>query len=222
MVAIRWCPDPTGRFPERPYYEDGELDKACESIVVEFLKRRHRKIEYPIRTDDLTVMIEEHVRDLDLYADLSHRGEDVQGEIVFSTKGKPAVRIIESLQDPRRENRLRTTLTHEFGHVKFHNYLYGLYPTSEAPCCTEGSMIHAPAYDWMEWQAGYCCGAFLMPARALQRTVRDARRSAGIRGEMVNVTSPEGRFLTAQVVTAFQVSEEAARVRLKQRRYLSD
>lgn len=218
---IRWVPDPTGRFPQRPFYEDGALDRECESVVEEFLRRRRGGpvVSYPITTDELTVMIEEHVQDLDLFADLSHRGPKVQGETVFSPKGKPTVRIIEALQDPRRENRLRTTLTHEFGHVKFHNYLYGLYPSVAAPCCTEETMLNASSYDWMEWQAGYCCGAFLMPIRTLDRTVKRIKRESRIR-DIPDAASSEGSLLISEVQAGFQVSEEAARVRLTKLGYL--
>jgi hypothetical protein len=38
---------------------------------------------------------------------------------------KPRVRIAAHLwEGSSRENRLRPTLAHEFGHVHFHNYLY--------------------------------------------------------------------------------------------------
>ena len=42
----------------------------------------------------------------------------------FPNQG-PKVSISEKLaNDERRENRLRTTLTHEFGHVHFHRHLW--------------------------------------------------------------------------------------------------
>ena len=36
-------------------------------------------------------------------------------------------------------------------------------------------MIGASERDWMEWQAGYACGAILMPAAALLETVKRFR-----------------------------------------------
>lgn len=217
---MRWCPDPTGRFPERPFYEKVELDQECERRIENFLGKR-RKVQYPITTNELCILIEEAAAELDLYADLSHRGPNVQGETAFATKGKPTVRIIEELQDPRRENRLRTTLTHELAHVVFHNYLYGLYLGVPSPCCTEASMLGAPMVDWMEWQAGYCSGSFLMPARALTRVIRDAQHDRRISGSP-SVATTEANHLIERVMEAFQVSTDAARVRLLHRGTLTE
>jgi len=66
-------------------------------------------------------MIEQNGADLDPYADLSVHGADVEGMTEFFPNRGPKVSISEKLSnDGRRENRFRTTLTHEFGHVKFH------------------------------------------------------------------------------------------------------
>lgn len=50
---MRHLPDPTGRVPYRPYYEPGELDAECESIVRELLVDLHGSVRFPIQTDDL-------------------------------------------------------------------------------------------------------------------------------------------------------------------------
>jgi len=42
-----------------------------EQIVVDFLTAQHHKIQFPITTDDLTILIERDAEDLDPYADLS-------------------------------------------------------------------------------------------------------------------------------------------------------
>src|SRR4029077_8999092 len=76
-------------------------------------------------------------------------------------------------EDSRMENRLRTTLTHEYGHVKFHSPLweadsatadlFGKRPERMSISCKRENIVGATEYDWMEWQAGYVCGAVLMP-----------------------------------------------------------
>lgn len=117
--------DPSGRFDRRPHYEPYELDDLCEQLIEGFLQERYRRVEYPISTEDLTLLIERDIDDYDSAADLSDLGEDVEGVTDFFLKKKPRVRIAAHLWDhPSRENRLRTTLTHEFGHVRLHNYLY--------------------------------------------------------------------------------------------------
>jgi hypothetical protein len=74
--SIRWIKDPTGRFPERPFYRQEDLDSLSEEWVVDFLMERYGKVEFPVSTEDLTVMIERDTSDLDQYADLSEEGEE--------------------------------------------------------------------------------------------------------------------------------------------------
>lgn len=122
---MKWVADPTGRFRCRPHYDRAELDSECERMVSRFLEQRHGKSAFPISTDDLTVMIEQDTSDLDLYADLSGEGEDVEGLTDFFLHRRPAVKLAQELSlDSRRLNRLRTTLAHEYGHVKFHTFLW--------------------------------------------------------------------------------------------------
>ena len=195
---MRWLPDPTGRFKYRPYYDQEELDTECEDIVSRFLEQKYSACFFPISTDDLTVMIEQDTSDLDLYADLTGLGEDIEGLTDFFPHKKPAVKIAAELSlDNRREYRLRTTLAHEYGHVKFHAFLWELSrrenparktisrkydrlyrklsPFSAipevSPRCKRSRIIDAPFSDWMEWQASYTCGAFLMPVSSVKRLV---------------------------------------------------
>src|SRR5262245_21474331 len=122
---MKWVRDKTGRFNQRPYYDEIELDYQCEAIINQFLNDRHGKIEFPITTDDLTVLIETVVEDLDTGADLSQEEGEVEGLTEFRRGKKPVVKISRNLSgDSSRENRLRTTLTHEFTHVKFHGFLF--------------------------------------------------------------------------------------------------
>src|SRR6266571_2484718 len=123
---MNWVKDTTGRFPERPHYEPEELDFDCQEFAHLILRNRHDgKLVFPIPTDDLTVMIERSGADLDQYADLSNEGSNVEGVTEFTPGMKPRVRISHLLTDDARlENRLRTTLTHECGHVRHHRFLW--------------------------------------------------------------------------------------------------
>ncbi|MDP9469156.1 MAG: ImmA/IrrE family metallo-endopeptidase [Chloroflexota bacterium] len=218
---MRWYSDPTGRFPQRPFYENDDLDQDCETIIAEFLLERYGRVAYPIDTNDLVVLLEQVTDDLDLYADLSTDGPTVEGKTLFSSRGKPRVLISTDLQAPHRENRLRTTLAHELGHVKFHNYLYGLYAGAPSPCCSSDTIIGASSSDWLEWQAGYCSVSFLMPLRALRRTVREVKKEAGVFGEPI-VGSTAGQTIIQRVQNTYQVSAEAARVRLLRAGFLTE
>src|SRR5262245_37162288 len=108
MVA--YVRDRTGRFQERPHYRPDELDGECEAIISNFLKEVYGTVHYPVDTDDLTKLIERDAKDLDLYADLSGYGQDVEGVTIFKRGAKPSVQIsVELTNDERRQNRLRTT-----------------------------------------------------------------------------------------------------------------
>lgn len=229
---MQWVKDRTGRFSQRPHFLPGELDEECENLVCDFLRSRHRNVRYPISTDDLTVLLETMADDLDLYADLSQEEGEVEGVTDFFRGRRPKVRISKRLSsDPRLLNRFRTTLTHELGHVKFHAFMFdgpstGSLFLSESPelsnKCKRETILQANQTDWMEWQAGFACGAFLMPASAVREVIRrfmDERNAAIAR---FAVRSVEGEALINAVVSQFQVSRDAARVRLVQRGALTE
>src|SRR5690348_4299301 len=114
MVA--YVRDTTGRFSQRPHYEPEELNFECEAIITKFIKDLYGEVRFPVETDDLTKLIERDTSDFDSYADLSALGPDVEGVTEFFTHRKPAVKISADLSsDDKRENRLRTTMTHEYG-----------------------------------------------------------------------------------------------------------
>lgn len=229
---MKWVPDRSGRFAQRPHYAPEELDTECERIISAFLLKKYGKVEYPVKTDDLTLLVEGQA-DLDSYADLTAEGEDVEGLTEFATGKRPLVRISDRLNAPNLENRLRTTLTHEYGHVHFHRFmfegielekpsLFAREERQEANKCHRDTMISAPERDWMEWQAGYVCGALLMPASALVETVRRFREEQGALYEPLVLTSGRGAQLIERVAATFQTSRDAARVRLLKRGILLD
>lgn len=123
---VKMIRDNTGRFAERPFYRERDLDDECARLIRELLMKRHGNVDYPVATDDLTVLIEMHDADLDPYAGLSGTyGPDVEGATEFFPYRGPKLSIAERIAaDERRENRFRTTLTHEIGHVKFHGPLW--------------------------------------------------------------------------------------------------
>jgi hypothetical protein len=116
---------------------------------------------------------------------------------------KPRVRIAAHLwEGSSRENRLRTTLAHEFGHVHFHNYLYQVEAGPElftevsrgAPLRCMRQAVHGTPRDWMEWQAGYVSGALLMPISQL-RDVASAHLGEHQLRAPIGATSLEGYTL---------------------------
>jgi hypothetical protein len=72
----------------------------------------------------------------------------------------------------------------------------------------------------MEWQAGYICGALLMPVTSVRRKVGDFVSEHGLYGACAH-SSRHGLALTSLISEAFHASEDAARVRLSQLGYLT-
>ena len=224
---MKWVKDRTGRFASRPHYLSAELADECEQLVTSFLKTRYGTASYPITTDDLTVLVESLTESLDLYADLASEDGEVEGVTDFIPHRRPRVRISETLTtDKRMSNRLRTTLTHELGHVHFHSFLFdseqsgNLFDDQAVPRsnkCTRAAISQATQTDWMEWQAGYACGAFLMPATALASTIREFLRLRQLTVARFGLFSEDGQELIQTVCDAYEVSRDAARVRLQQR-----
>ncbi|MBS0641744.1 MAG: ImmA/IrrE family metallo-endopeptidase [Proteobacteria bacterium] len=224
---MRLVRDTTGRFQHRPHYEPAELDRECERILSAFFGGR---IPVPIETDRLESLIERDTSDFDPGADLSAYGTDVEGVTEFMPPRKPKVRIVADLAyDEVRKNRYRTTLSHEYGHVHFHAHLFAeplgadLFATA-APkrgeqICKRENIINARQTDWMEWQAGYVCGALLMPISAVRRVVGAYQERNKLFGPL-ETGSADGAGLINAVRTEFQVSADAARVRLVQLTHL--
>jgi hypothetical protein len=228
---MKWVPDKTGRFPRRPHYQPEAIDAQCERLVQKFLMKKYGKLEFPLKTEDITIMIEERA-DLDSCVDLSHEEGEVEGATEFRPGQRPLVSISDRLSAPHMENRLRTTLTHEFGHVYFHHFMFetrgqtgSLFPTEQKGHknkCNRANIERAAESDWMEWQAGYACGAILMPAGALIETVQAFRSENRLPFSNLIVSSGAGQELIGLVASAFQTSRDAARVRLLKKEILSD
>lgn len=230
---MKWVRDQTGRFAERPHYEPAELDQECEALINSFLRNKYGSVTYPIDTNDLVLLLERETQDLDLYADFTEEGEDVEGVTDFFPGQKPRVRIAQALTEQDwRKNRLRSTLTHELGHVKFHNFVWSfdqialpLFNNQEnrgVPArCKRETILGAHTSDWMEWQAAYMSGAFLMPLTPARHIVGSALRRAGAFGP-VGVSTSLGQDLIRLVQDGFEVSADAARIRLLKLGHLTE
>ena len=220
--------DSTGRFHKRPFYGIDELEAICLAALQKFSRRTSRTLSYPLSTDVLTCLIEDHVESLDLYADLSAEGDDIEGVTDFFPSGRPRVRINRILsEDSRRANRLRTTLAHEFCHAHIHGPLFqkarpgfdffggatAASDTGVAKACGRETMVDARQVDWMEWQAGYVCGALLMP-RVRVREIADVVMRGSSALARIEVGSARAASLIGELMAAFDVSSSAAQVRL--------
>ena len=211
-------PDRTGRFPERPHYNIGELEADSENLITDFLMRRYGQLVIPVPTPALVALLERDAQAIDLYCDLTAEGEEIHGLTEFFPGSKPRVSVARELAFQHwREHRLRSTLTHEYGHVHWHAPLYDRYcGHGERHKCARGSVLPQRGdCDWMEWQAGYVSGVLLMPKSRVELHVTAFRAERAIEGPL-DPKSVEGRVLIKRTGELFNVSEEAAEVRLGQ------
>ncbi|MCX7382583.1 MAG: ImmA/IrrE family metallo-endopeptidase [Alphaproteobacteria bacterium] len=228
-----WSADKSGRFPQRLFLPAAEIDRDCERLVAAFLREQNGDVRYPLTTGDLIVFVEQYVTSIDHYADLTADGDDVEGVTRFAQASLPHIQISKTLSEaPNRENRLRTTLAHEFGHAFYHRAVFDqlfaaparLFPAERREyktVCKRATMVEAREFDWLEWQAGYVCGAVLMPASVVRRSASDFLSTQGLHGAAV-VGTPTARNLERRVMDGFLVSAEAARARLRKLGLLSD
>ena len=216
--------DPLGRPIKHLYFSAEELDERCERKIADFMDRHCGGFRLPIPTDDIVRMIEADTEDLDLYADLP---EGVDAHTDYFVDRKPRVKVAARLSDPRYQNRLRTTLAHEYGHVWLHAPLWwkpapnaDRRPTARSWRCEDETIVTAPDNDWMEWQAGYVCGALLMPRSELMLLANEI----ALRGNAklpIRFDSDIGLEIIARTIRLCVVSEQAARVRLARLTVLS-
>jgi Zn-dependent peptidase ImmA (M78 family) len=141
------------------------------------------------------------------------------------------VRIAAQLSETTSENRLRTTLTHEYGHVKFHDFLWQMEahnPTMHeqlsrqpSPRCKRDKILGASEVDWMEWQAGYVSGSLLMPLSHVNAAIGTFCETHKLFAPIV-VGSSAAQTLVNVMTAAFSVSKDAVRVRLLKLGFLSE
>lgn len=215
---MKWVPDKTERLELRPHYDPSEIDEICDQHISKFIKKRYGHLKLPIPTDAIEVLIEQETFDYDPFAALA---TDIEGMTKFHRNSKPSVLISSHLsQHPRYENRRRTTLTHELGHVMLHANLW-TNTDAEISCNRDDIDGNTPTYDWMEWQAYYASGAYLMPVTQVQLLVNQIFE-LGYSSLPFYVNSSAGRGLIVRSKKQFKVSSDAVRVRLKQLGFVTD
>lgn len=183
-------------------------------------------ITFPIPNDTFEVLIEK-IADFDPYANLSEIKPSIDGMTEFFKNKKPKVSIAKELQDPENEYRLRTTLTHEFGHALLHepemanaSNILDLFPEIGNPQikCKRESIGGVSKSDWKEYQAGYVCTSLLMPITYFKYFVLNFFKKENAYAPLVMGSPIANRFLN-QVSREFNVSKGAVKKRLSQLKY---
>ena len=216
--------DPLGRPIDRLYFKTEVLDERCERKIAEFMDRHCGGFRLPIPTSGIIQMIAAEAK-LELHADLA---EGVDGYTDYFTDGKPSVMISARLSSARYENRFRFTLGHEYGHVWFHAPLWrksgqetDRRPAEPCWTCHRETIGTAPEKDWMEWQADHIAGALLMPRSYVLDWAGEIAMRQG-RNLPLDVDSDLGQAVIERLKRRCQVSEQAARMRLRRLGLLSE
>ncbi len=221
---MKMIPDKTGRFSMRPFWEVAELERMCEQTITGLLRQRYGFDRVPVPTEAITVLIERDAAELDVATDLSDEVYDGFGVTLFYVGRKPTVKIARELWEQRsRNNRLRMTLAHEYGHVMLHSWLYEKYAISREPQRCYWKSLHPTRHvvDWAEWQAGYAGAALLMPESFIRRAT-EAYFAERKEHPPLAKDSADATTLAQRISLAFDVSVEAATVRLSKLSYLTD
>jgi hypothetical protein len=208
------------------FHPPARLERNTEAVVLKHLSGRIGASQFPVTTSDLTTLIERYAQELDLYADLSSYG-DVEGATFFRKGAKPLVKIAAALSEARNENRLRSTLAHEFGHVWLHDSLFQV--RSQDPLFVEPRQVMQVSKkdgfgmkgDLFEYQAWFVCGALLMPQTEVRRIVGDLAVVANCYSG-IYVYSDLGAEVIASAARHFAVSSDLARIRLLRGKFITD
>jgi len=215
-----WSRDNTGRFTDRPFYTQAEIEAIALAELEACAQVAGHRSEWPLSDDMLVRLVESLTVRFDPYCDLSHVGVDVDGYTLFTRRGRPSVLINQDLASQSNRLRWRVTIAHEVGHVILHQPLYQrkdrrLDMLVEQPLvpayCERLHMIRS--VDWCEWQASFFSNCLLMPTQTvrahllreipdllqLEDGTRDAVRTVAAMSEQFDVPCESVRSRLAQV-----------------------
>lgn len=215
-----WIKDSTRRFKLRPLFKESEIEEEARSSLKKLCSRLAIEVSYPLSDDALVLLIESLTDEFDQYADMTEIDGEVDGFTEFSPHKLPNVYVNADLTMNGNRNRKRMTVAHEAGHVVLHR---GLYSQDQRQLDLINIEENIPIYcrqneilngvDWREWQASFFAGSLLMPKQLLSDLIDASYRShPPIDG------SAEAIALRNLVASHFDVSRDAARVRLVQAR----
>ncbi len=188
---------------------------------------------------DLEVFIERHLgARLDQHAPLD---PDVLGISTFPDGESPIIRINRDLTHEAVDSELaslgtvgrwRATLAHEAGHILLHRVLFEVNPDQQslfaAANSTEGGPSPGPVrclkrnlgfshsvHDWREVQANKAMAALLMSRDLFGAVAREYIGQAISAGAKLVHGTPAGERVIHQLASYFEVSRQAATIRLE-------
>jgi hypothetical protein len=215
---------PSGAFPEKLYFTDGEIDDICSAALSQsgYLPAQPGAIR-------IERFVEKHFECVVDYRDL---GANIMGCTKFNGKGRVEEIIVSSrLEDgtPSSLRRARTTFAHEAGHGLLHASLFidqnqgsfdfGAKPSSQPKlimCRDEDIQADSRTgrgYDgkWWEFQANRAIGGLLLPKALLRRAMDSYMEGpAGL----LKLTASKRATACRELAELFDVNPIVVKIRL--------
>lgn len=233
---MEWYRGPEG--DQRVWYELDEIER----IMSDEIRRSGQRLSLERPVPDLELFVENHLKaDLDQYAALP---EDVLGLTQFEPGKPPVMKLNATLTEAAdteapesgKRGRWRATLAHEAAHVLLHRYLFdpamaqvqrGDFRDPEPAAIQSGGLMRClhrdialptqgstrTSRDWREVQANRGMAALLMPTNIFRRTT--IRAIGDLSLGVVREDSDDEVLLTQTMATKFDVSRQAAQLRLR-------
>lgn len=196
------------------------IELQAQRLILEHLRERRKDTElFPVTAEDLVALVEGHAEDLNVYDDIRHFGPGVEGVTFFSVGMRPTVHVSPDLSQASNQNRYKSTLAHELGHVVLHDPmfqrrradgLFGPYQQAFSVSFRDGAIGDAQT-DFYEKQAWHFCRCLLMPPSEVLRHVT-AAHGGGL--SEIWRESELGQQIIRSSARTFGVSESLARVHL--------
>lgn len=240
---MQWYRGPEG--DQRIWYEPDEIERIAEDE----LRRASLMPSISKPVTDLERFIEGYLNaELDQYAELP---DGVLGLTQLQAGRRPAVSINSGLTEsaeadvasPGAVGRWRATMAHEATHILLHRYLFDLEMAQLAGARADGNTfveltglmrcLHRDIMpvsmrdwsqvrrrrDWREIQANRGMAALLMPSRPFKRVAFQQMTNLGL--STVSADTISADTLTAAIAEIFNVSKQAAMIRLESLQVIS-
>jgi hypothetical protein len=212
-----------GRFPERPHFENSEIDRICVSELKKV--GLYPNSPEPIRIDRF---IEKRFGVTPEYKSVP---DGVLGYTAFNSNGVAEIVISAALDDGSNviaERRVRTTMAHEAGHGLLHAHLFVLgakpanmfdadsYYDNRILCRgVAGEGQKSRGYDgrWWEYQANRAIGGLLCPCRLTQEVLKPYLIPCGELG-LANIDPQSREAAVRALADVFNVNPVVVRIRI--------
>jgi hypothetical protein len=216
---------------KRLWIEPDEIEAKAEAALID--AKMMPTVDAPVV--DIERFVETYLKtQFDAYADLP---ADVLGQTDFRVGAKPHVMINKDLTRSALDDddsplglkgRWRATVAHEGSHVIYHKGLFNLDPgqgslftddpVSDEPKtmqrCLKRDVVHGRhGSDWREVQANMGMAALLMPRPVFVAIFQASLAKLGCNGAKEDST--EANLLAGTLAKTFEVSRQAAAIRMK-------